>query len=449
MSENAARTPQPHVAVGLYEAPGVSVRRLVESIDGLAGLPGSARVFIKPNIVFWTKAVDFPKWGVITTSRVMQDMVELLVAHGISDITIGEGTVLMDPRDTETPRHAFASLGYDVLAQRYGVKVINVMARPFQKIELAANIMLRFNQDCLESDFVVNLPVMKTHNQTRVSLGIKNLKGLIDLDSRKRCHSMTPGCDLNVMVSHLADPLPPILTLIDGIYTNERGPGFDGRMSRSNLLVASRDILAADMVGATLLGHAPVDVPHLACAAQRQCRSLSLDSLRITGAEHLSRARWHEYDFTYADTDDGTLPLPLVKAGLAGLSYHKYDLSMCTYCSLLNGLILTAIRNAWQNQPWDDVEVLTGKAMQPTPGKKTTILLGKCMVQAHKHNPAIRRLLAVKSCPPKTQQIVEVFQAAGVAVDPGLFEKMDHLPGFFMQRYANRPEFDPEHFCIR
>lgn len=449
MNESLNQTPFGiQVGLGRYEASGSSVAHLIQQIDGLAGWSSGLRVFIKPNIVFWTSAVAFPKWGVITTSRVVQEVVELLVAHGISDITIGEGMVLMDPRDTTTPRHAFASLGYDRLAQRYGLKVINVMERPFQAVDLGDDIVLNYNTDCLESDVLINLPVMKTHNQTRVSLGIKNLKGLIDIESRKRCHSMTPGRDLHVMVSRLARPFPALLTLIDGIYTNERGPGFDGRMTRSNLLVASRDVLAADMVGATLLGHHPAEVPHLCYAAQDQGRSLDLDGLDITDRSLLDLARWHEYDFAYTETPDGVLPLPLANAGLTGLTYHKYDLSMCTYCSMLNGVILTAIRAAWQNQPWQDVEVLTGKSMSPTPNKQTTILLGKCIWQAHKDHPAIRRQLAVKSCPPKVQQIVEVFQAAGIALDPAFFEKLDAMPGMFMARYARRPEFEAAHFNI-
>jgi len=79
------------VAIVRYEKPLDSVRKVVELSLGLEHLPANARVFIKPNIVFWTRAVTFPKWGVITTSRVIEDMVVLLKGRGIDDITIGEG----------------------------------------------------------------------------------------------------------------------------------------------------------------------------------------------------------------------------------------------------------------------------------------------------------------------------------------------------------------------
>src|SRR4030042_2867099 len=95
------------VSIVRYEKPGEAVRKAVDLSKGLDHLPGKARVFIKPNIVFWTKEVNFPKWGVITTSRVIEDMVILLKERGIDDITIGEGMVLGRAKDKETPAHAF------------------------------------------------------------------------------------------------------------------------------------------------------------------------------------------------------------------------------------------------------------------------------------------------------------------------------------------------------
>ena len=51
-------------AIVKYEKPLDSVRKAVELSHGLDHLPANARVFIKPNIVFWTKATNFPKYGV-------------------------------------------------------------------------------------------------------------------------------------------------------------------------------------------------------------------------------------------------------------------------------------------------------------------------------------------------------------------------------------------------
>ena len=193
------------VSIVKYEKPLDSVRKAVELSHGLDHLPSGAKVYIKPNIVFWTKATNFPKYGVITTSRVVEDMVVLLKERGINDICIGEGTVLRDPKDMEAQMHAFKTLGYGELEKRYGVKYINIWQRPFEKVDLGDGVELRFNSDILNSDFVVDLPVMKTHSMTVVSLGIKNLKGMIDIPSRKKCHNTHPQKDLHFWVSKLAE----------------------------------------------------------------------------------------------------------------------------------------------------------------------------------------------------------------------------------------------------
>lgn len=47
--------------------------------------------------------------------------------------------------------------------------------------------------------------------------------------------------------------------------------------------------------------------------------------------------------------------------GIKGLTYRKYDDTMCTYCSIITGALIIAIMLAWKGGPWDDVEILTGK----------------------------------------------------------------------------------------
>ncbi|MBS4022327.1 MAG: DUF362 domain-containing protein [Dethiobacter sp.] len=435
------------VSITRYETPIVSVKQAVTSCGGLDLMPSNARVFIKPNIVFWTKTCAFPKWGVITTSRVIEDMVILLKEYDIEDITIGEG-IVADPKDRETPADAFKTLGYETLGRRYGVKFINVMERPFKKVNLGDGISLKFNEDILESDFLVNIPAMKCHNQTVVSLGIKNLKGTIDISSRKKCHSPDPEKDLHFHVSRLADKMPPMLTLIDGIYTLERGPGFDGRMKRSNLLIASADILSADMVGAKVLGHEPADVPHLSWAAKKRNRPLDLSDVEVVGERIEDVASFHEHDFEYSSNESGEMPLPLAKQGITGLFYRKFDDTMCTYCSGLNGLILSAIRGAWRGEPWDNIEVLTGKTMKPASGMNATVLVGQCMYKANKDHPDVKKMLAVKGCPPLPKEVVSVLHEAGIEVEPALFSQIDALPGFFMARYQDKPEFDESFFRV-
>jgi len=270
---------------------------------------------------------------------------------------------------------------------------------------------------------------------------------MIDIPSRKKCHNTHPEKNLHFWVSRLADQMPPMFTLIDGIYTSERGPNIDGRMHRSNLLAASADVLSADMVGAKLLGHDPSAVPHLVHATRRRQRPLDLSDIELAGEAIESVAKIHGYDFEY--NEDRTLPLPMADMGIKGLSYYKYDLSLCTYCSGMTGIILAAIAKAWKGAPWDDVEILSGKEMTPDGRKKKTILFGKCMYQANKENPEIREMIAIKGCPPKPENIYKALTKAGIEVDPAIFENMDSIPGKFLKRYEGKPEFDESFFRIK
>jgi Ni,Fe-hydrogenase III small subunit len=252
--------------------------------------------------------------------------------------------------------------------------------------------------------------------------------------------------DLHFHVGRLFVNLPPVWTIIDGIFSNERGPGFDGIAKRTNLLIASSDLFSADKVGAAVLGYSPSDVPHLVHASQALKRPLDLSDLDVTGESLESLIMPHRYSFDY--NQDNSLPLVMEKAGIRGISYWKYDDTLCTYCSFLNGTILTAIARAWKGTPWDEVEVLTGKVMNPSGMKKHTILLGKCMSDLHKNNPYIRHAVFVKGCPPKPKDVVKAFQEVGIELDMSIFEHPEHYAARFMKKYEGKSEFDEAFFKL-
>jgi hypothetical protein len=86
--------------------------------------------------------------------------------------------------------------------------------------------------------------------------------------------------------------------------------------------------------------------------------------------------------------------------------------------------------------------------MKPTPGKKKTILIGKCMYQANKKNANIKELIAVRECPPDLKEAMKALHQAGIDVSPAFFENMDMDAGFFMRRYEGNPEFEESFFKI-
>lgn len=436
------------VSIVKYDKPLESVRKVIDLIHGFDNIPSKdSKVFIKPNIVYWNKDCFFPKWGVITTTRVVEDVITLLNERGVNDITICEGIITEDPSDKETAKVAFEELGYNKLAERFGVKVYNVFERPFEKVELAEGVSIKMNADLYKADYLIDLPVLKTHAQCVVSLGIKNLKGLLSMPSRKKFHSADLEKTLDYNVAQLANKIPPSLTLIDGLYSLERGPAIDGKAHKSNILVASNDILSADLVGANLLGIDASAVPHLVQAAKDRNRPHTLSDIDILGEKIEDLAKPHEWDYAYANDD--TLPLPFEKAGISGIKYHKYDTTLCTYCSFYTGVLLMAIKNAWKGKPFDNIEVLLGKRMEPTEGNNKTILVGQCQYNKNKDHPNIKELIAIKGCPPSKEEIQTALKAAGIRVPGYFFKNLDSGPLLFYQRYKDNPEYDETLYQIK
>ena len=78
------------VSVIKYEAPLESLREAVGLVNGLEGVSSTTKVFVKPNFCVWHDEVRFPKYGVITTARLIEDVVVLLKERGVEDITMLE-----------------------------------------------------------------------------------------------------------------------------------------------------------------------------------------------------------------------------------------------------------------------------------------------------------------------------------------------------------------------
>jgi len=437
------------VSIVKYEKPLESVRKLVDSINLFDEIPKDAKIFIKPNIVYWNRFSNFPKWGVITSSRIIEDVVVLLKERGIDDITIGEGIVTADVKDKETAADAFEKLGYNVLKEKYGVKPINTFEHPFEKIDLGTGFKTKFSADALATDVVISIPVLKTHSQAKVTLGIKNLKGLIHYSSRKKFHSADPVKDLHYNVAQLPNKLKKVLTIIDGIYTLERGPAIDGKAHRKNILIASTDILSADIVGSKLLGIEPAEVPHLVQAAKDRNRPMDFSDIEILGESIENLASHHEWDFIYNEAGD--LPLPLERLGVKGLKYHKYDSTLCTYCSGINGTLLSIIKGAWlarKGKPFDNVEFLNGKLQEPTPGMEKTVLFGQCQYNKHKDHPDIKEMIPIRGCPPSIDDVRSAFSQIGIELPSTMFQNTNKGAEVLMAKYKGRPEFEESFFQI-
>ena len=151
------------VAIHRFKRDNEIIKKAVEKANAFEHLPKNAKVIIKPNIVVWLNG-PFPKWGVVTTSAIMEETVILLKEYGINDISIAEGSLQINPEEKHIGQKSFEGLGYQKLQQRYGVKLLDVWERPFEKVEIADGLNLKVNTDLMASDFLkIRLYPSKSH----------------------------------------------------------------------------------------------------------------------------------------------------------------------------------------------------------------------------------------------------------------------------------------------
>ncbi|MBS4023936.1 MAG: DUF362 domain-containing protein [Dethiobacter sp.] len=419
-----------------------NIKKALEMCGGLEKikkLSPSDRVLIKPNLVMWDSVLAFPKYGVLTTSVVVEEIVKLLAENGLTDISIGEASSEDKSRGSSTVL-AYEGLGYHKLESRYGVKLLDFNRGPFTEVDFG-DFKLNIAAEALETNFLIDIPVLKTHNSTKVSLGFKNLKGCLDRKSKMLCHNV--NIPLDNFVSHLGERLNPGLTVIDGIFTMERGPAVNGTAHRADLIISSTDIFSADTVGSMVMGFEPGEIDHLSMFAQRNGLSLDAGNIDIVGEPLASVTRKLRWDWEWKADNSG--PPAFERMGITGINYPKYDETICSTCSFFNNLILILLLGSYDGKPFPNIEFLTGKKMFSEGGYDKTFLFGKCIAEVNKDNPNIKQAVKIKGCPPTMDEIVKVLNENGVKAD---LETYRQYRQSLADRYKGKDEFNDSLFTV-
>ena len=432
----------PVVAIKRYVGSPDSLKEAVSLCNGLEGLNRDDHVFIKPNLIGWDNRFPMPLYGVFTTTRLVEDMVIILKDYGAKRITIGEGSVYLKGQDQPlNTKKIFQMLGYPLLVKRYGVKLMDIHKESFNNINYG-DFELQISRPAMEADFFINIPALKTHNQSILSLGLKNLKGCISTKSRKFCHS--PDNRLDLYLSLFVEKIKPSLTILDGIYGLERGPYHGSIAVRMNAIVTSRDSLAVDIVGANLTGLNPADIPHIKEYAKRNGRSLSVVDLDIKGETIHELTHPLRWDNIWREDNSG--PKAWDKQGIAGIYFPKYDKTLCTGCSYLYSPMLLMIMSAYQGNPFDNIEILTGKSMETSGKADKTILVGNCMIKANRKDSKIKEAIFAKGCPPSFEEVGKAFEHCAINVDMEAYQKLQHT---LINRYQGKEEFNNSLFYLK
>ncbi len=402
------------VSLVKYDGSPESIRKAVELCRGFENLGKDHRVLIKPNNCF--RHNTMPPYGMVTTTAVVEAIVQLLLEHGCRDITIGEGAIIniLDELEPYTKR-GFSGTGLDRVARKYGVRLVDFNKGPFREVDLGG-IRVRVAREAVKTDFLVNVPVLKTHFQTKVSLGFKNLKGCLSPDSRKRFHKSKR---LDRLISLLNEAVRSDLVIIDGIYMLEKGPEtLAGTAYRKDLIIAGRDVFECDVVGATILGVDPAEIDYLKEFAGRHGRSLDLATIEIAGEDVESLKEHLEWRFE----PDSELLSP---TKITGLSAPHPGQTLCSACGATLALSLSMLGKDNPETDFGGAELYYGLALRAeaermagagsSPAK--IFLYGDCAIKSNKsllkkvsdatpsgpRDPGERRrpsVITIRGCPP-------------------------------------------------
>jgi uncharacterized protein (DUF362 family) len=116
-----------------------------------------------------------------------------------------------------------------------------------------------FIQDALEADVLVNFPLPKQHFATEVTLGLKNMMGLVwDME-------LLHKIDLHQCIADISTIRRPDLVVVDAIrILTSNGPKGPGKTEDTLQVIAGTDIVAVDAYCATLFKNPRTGKPYLA-----------------------------------------------------------------------------------------------------------------------------------------------------------------------------------------
>jgi uncharacterized protein (DUF362 family) len=266
------RADQAYLAVVRGEEPASLTRAALAAIGGIERFVRSGDdVIVKPNI-----CVDYRtyEYGATTNPGVVATLVGLCLGAGARRVRV------MDRPFGGGPESAYATSGIAEAVQVAGGEMEVMNQAKFRETQIPQGKDLRswpVYQDILTADLVINVPVAKHHSLARLSLGGKNLLGVIS--SPNRMHA-----NLGQRTADLASLLRPQLTVVDAVRTlMAHGPtgGNLDDVRMTNTVIASHDPVAADAYAATLFDLSGADIPYVAAAAGLGLGTLDLGSLRI------------------------------------------------------------------------------------------------------------------------------------------------------------------------
>ena len=262
---------------------------------------GDKTILIKPNMV----VENSPSCA--TDPIAVKAILDFLKPHHNKQIIIGESTAAFptDDKPDATTLDLFKDYGYSYLEKEYNVKFMDLNTCDFEYRHIWGKNntpnFIRIAKPFLDPNiYLISAAKMKTHAQCIVTLSLKNILMAAPINDYKtrtlhktwavgdkfEMHSY-PEADANGVIFYnlfqMANYVYPNLAVIDGYVGMEGNGPAGGDDIDSRMAIASLDALAADTVGATVMGFDPNIVPYLKFIYQGGFGQGNIDKIDIIG----------------------------------------------------------------------------------------------------------------------------------------------------------------------
>jgi uncharacterized protein (DUF362 family) len=246
------------------------VFRALDLIDYKTALSGWNTVLIKVNFI------TVKKWdtGATTDPIVVEAIVQKLKNLPVQ-IYIVESDATLTNAD-----EAFEATGMREMAERNGVRCLNLRyAKERVKIKIPNGETLgsiTVPRIATESA-IISAAKLKTHGSTGVTLGMKNMFGLLPDKFKAKYHAR----GINKVIVDINTVLKPSLTVVDGFVGMEGSGPADGTPVEMDLIIAGKDVVATDATATRIMGFEPREISHIRKAYEKGLGNI--DDIQVLG----------------------------------------------------------------------------------------------------------------------------------------------------------------------
>lgn len=267
------------VSITQHEDISIAISGALDLLEGLPGLFEGRHVAIKPNDT-WASKKDLTA---CTRADTVRAVIRYVKEYGPRTITVTGGSGAAETDDV------FRLLGIDRVISEEGVEFVDHNRPPFKPVHLdyGPQNEVMVHEGILKYETIISLAQHKVHNAATVTLSMKNIAmsfPAADYYGHSREQYLHPHNffkDLHGFIAGMCKRFPISLAIINGHPAMiGRGP-IGGKSVETGLLIASRDFVAADSVGARMLGYGRVQ--HIEEAENLGLGVANLDNIEIAG----------------------------------------------------------------------------------------------------------------------------------------------------------------------